>query len=123
MLQLSPSLRQLLLRTPSIGLDNGSYTNPASGDTPFETYAEDWRKARTNDESTAISLELEFRLHVYSDPGRDKCGPVPVRDPPRPAGSGAGVAAGLGAGPGRRSGAAWPMPVRPVCPSCGRGGR
>lgn len=58
-------------------LDNGSYTDPASGETLFEAYAEDWRNARTHDESTAISVELEFRLHVYSDPdnpGRSRRG-------------------------------------------------
>jgi integrase len=49
-------------------LDTGTYVDPATGETPFEAYAEDWRTARVHDESTAIALEHEFRLHVYSDP-------------------------------------------------------
>lgn len=58
-------------------LDAGTYVDPANGDTSFESYAEGWRKARTHGESTAISLEHEFRLHVYSDPdnpGRSRRG-------------------------------------------------
>lgn len=52
------------------GLDDGSYTDPASGETTFEEYAENtWRKARTHGETTAINVEHQFRLHVYSDPG------------------------------------------------------
>jgi integrase len=58
-------------------LDAGTYVDPATGETPFEVYAEDWRKARVHDESTAIALEHEFRLHVYGDPdnsGRSRRG-------------------------------------------------
>lgn len=50
-------------------LDSGTYISPASGETTFAEYAEDWRKARTHDESTAIGVEHQFRLHVYADPG------------------------------------------------------
>lgn len=50
-------------------LDAGTYTDPKSGETTFEEYAEDWRKARTHGETTGINVEHQFRLHVYSDPG------------------------------------------------------
>lgn len=47
----------------------GLTTDPASGDTTFEVYAEtSWRTARTHGETTAIGVETKFRLHVYSDP-------------------------------------------------------
>lgn len=58
-------------------LNTDDYTNPEAGKVTFESYAEDWRKARTHGESTAISLEHELRLHVYSDPenrGRSRRG-------------------------------------------------
>lgn len=50
-------------------LVRGDYTDPRSGETLFGDYAEDWRKARPHGESTAIGVEHQFRLHVYSDPG------------------------------------------------------
>lgn len=49
-------------------LDDGSYIDPASANTLFQKVAEDWRKNRIHDESTAIRVEYEFRLHVYADP-------------------------------------------------------
>ncbi|HZR53648.1 MAG TPA: site-specific integrase [Streptosporangiaceae bacterium] len=61
----------------SAELDAGTYTDPASGDTTFEDYAETWRKARTHGETTGINVEHQFRLHVYSDPdnqGRSRRG-------------------------------------------------
>jgi integrase len=54
----------------SAELDADTYTDPASGNTSFEDYAENtWRKARTHGETTAINVEHQFRLHVYADPG------------------------------------------------------
>lgn len=53
----------------SADLDAGIYTDPRSGETTFEEYAEPWRKARTHGETTGINLENQFRLHVYADPG------------------------------------------------------
>jgi integrase len=50
-------------------LDAGTYVSPATGETTFGEFAEDWRKNRTHGESTAIAVEYQFRLHVYSDPG------------------------------------------------------
>ena len=58
--------------------DDGLTTDPASGDSTFESYAESsWRKARTHGETTAIGVETKFRLHVYADPdnpGRSRRG-------------------------------------------------
>jgi integrase len=58
--------------------DDGLTTDPASGDSTFEAYAESsWRKSRTHGETTAIGVETKFRLHVYSDPdnpGRSRRG-------------------------------------------------
>jgi integrase len=48
--------------------DDGLTTDPASGDSTFEAYAEVHRKARTHGETTAIGVETQFRLHAYSDP-------------------------------------------------------
>jgi len=50
-------------------IDTGNYTDPRSGETTFEEYAEPWRTARTHGETTGINVEHQFRLHVYSDPG------------------------------------------------------
>lgn len=47
------------------GLDDGSYVNPAGGNTTFRDYAEDWRKSRTHDVWTSERIERELRLHVY----------------------------------------------------------
>ncbi len=61
----------------SAELNAGTYIDPGSGDTTFEAYAEDWRKARTHGETTGINVEHQFRLHVYSDPdnpGRSRRG-------------------------------------------------
>jgi integrase len=61
----------------SAELNAGTYTDPGSGDTAFEAYAETWRKARTHGETTGINVEHQFRLHVYSDPdsaGRSRRG-------------------------------------------------
>ena len=61
----------------SADLDAGTYTDPASGETAFEEYAESWRKARTHGETTGINVEHQFRLHVYADPdnpGRSRRG-------------------------------------------------
>jgi integrase len=58
-------------------LDAGTYVDPRTGETTFEVYAEDWRKARTHGETTGINLEHQFRLHVYADPanlGRSRRG-------------------------------------------------
>jgi integrase len=58
--------------------DDGLTTDPASGDSTFESYSESsWRKARTHGETTAIGVETKFRLHVYADPdnpGRSRRG-------------------------------------------------
>jgi hypothetical protein len=48
-----------------------------TGNITFQEYAEDWRKARTHGETTGISVEHAFRLHVYSHPdnhGRSRRG-------------------------------------------------
>lgn len=50
-------------------LDMGTYVDPRTGQSTFEEYAEEWRRARTHGETTGINLEHQFRLHVYSDPG------------------------------------------------------
>jgi integrase len=59
-------------------LDAGTYVDPRTGETTFEDYAENtWRRARTHGETTAINVEHQFRLHVYSDPdnrGRSRHG-------------------------------------------------
>lgn len=59
-------------------LDAGTYVDPRTGETTFEDYAENtWRMARTHGETTAINVEHQFRLHVYSDPdnrGRSRRG-------------------------------------------------
>jgi integrase len=58
-------------------LNAGTYVDPSSGDSPFEEYAESWRKARTHGETTGINVEHQFRLHVYSspdNPGRTRRG-------------------------------------------------
>ncbi len=60
-----------------VSLDTDTYVDSASGETTFEEYAESWRKARTHGETTGINVELQFRLHVYSDPdnpGRSRRG-------------------------------------------------
>jgi integrase len=49
-------------------LDAGTYVSPATGETTFEEFAEEWRKSRTHGETTGINVEHQFRLHVYSDP-------------------------------------------------------
>jgi integrase len=46
-------------------LDDGSYVNPANANTTFRVFAEDWRRARTHDVTTAGRIERELRLHVY----------------------------------------------------------
>ena len=51
-------------------LDAGTYTDPRSGASIFEGYAEEWRKARTHGETTGINVEHQFRLHVYADPDK-----------------------------------------------------
>lgn len=58
-------------------LRTDSYTDPKTGETTFEEYAEEWRKARTHGETTGIGVEQKFRLHVYGDPaspGRSRRG-------------------------------------------------
>lgn len=58
-------------------LDEGTYVDPVTGNITFQEYAEDWRKARTHGETTGISVEHAFRLHVYSHPdnhGRSRRG-------------------------------------------------
>lgn len=50
-------------------LDAGTYVSPATGESTFEEFAEDWRKNRTHGETTGINVEHQLRLHVYSDPG------------------------------------------------------
>ena len=46
-------------------LDDGSYVDPKDANTTFKEFAEDWRKARTHDVTTAARIERELRLHVY----------------------------------------------------------
>ena len=53
-----------------VSLDDGSYIDPGDAEGTFQPYAEDWRKARTHDEVTAILVERQLRLHVYEDPPR-----------------------------------------------------
>ena len=51
-----------------VTLDDGSYIDPGDAEGTFQPYSEDWRKARTHDEVTAILVERQLRLHVYEDP-------------------------------------------------------
>ena len=46
-------------------LDDGSYVDPKDANTTFKELAEDWRKTRTHDVTTAARIERELRLHVY----------------------------------------------------------
>lgn len=46
-------------------LDDGSYVDPKDANTIFREFAEDWRKTRTHDVTTAARIERELRLHVY----------------------------------------------------------
>jgi integrase len=46
-------------------LDDGSYVDPKDANTSFRVFAEDWRKTRTHDVTTAARIERELRLHVY----------------------------------------------------------
>lgn len=49
-------------------LDDGSYIDPAAAATVFQAFAEDWRKSRTHDVTTAERVEIRLRLHAYADP-------------------------------------------------------
>jgi integrase len=51
-------------------LAEGSYVDPAAGQVTFRSFAEDWRKNRMHDPSTAGQVEANFRNHVYSADGR-----------------------------------------------------
>ena len=51
-------------------LAEGSYVDPAAGQVTFRSFADDWRKNRMHDPSTAGQVEANFRNHVYSTDGR-----------------------------------------------------
>ena len=53
-----------------IELAEGSYVDPAAGQVTFRSFAEDWRKNRMHDLSTAGQVEANLRNHVYSADGR-----------------------------------------------------
>lgn len=46
-------------------LDTGDYIDPDSANVTFRAYAEEWRRSRTHDVTSATRLEQLFRLHVY----------------------------------------------------------
>ena len=61
-------------------LNTGEYADPAA-DVTLQAYAEDWRKTRRHDTSTAEAQERRLRLHVYEDPanpGRTPRGGVAI---------------------------------------------
>jgi integrase len=43
----------------------GVYVDPAQANVTFRVFAEDWRRTRTHDVTTAERIERELRLHVY----------------------------------------------------------
>jgi integrase len=51
-------------------LAEGSYIDPAAGQVTFRSFAEDWRRNRMHDLSTAGMVEANFRNHAYSADGR-----------------------------------------------------
>ncbi len=46
-------------------LRKGTYVDPAAGQVTFRVYAEEWRKNRPHDPSTAERIEAEFRVRAY----------------------------------------------------------
>ena len=68
-------------------LAEGSYVDPSAGLVTFRSFAEDWRRHRMHDPSTAGNVEANLRNHVYSADGRGgktpmggmSIGDVPIR--------------------------------------------
>ncbi len=46
-------------------LDTGTYVAPEDADTPFKSFAEEWRKIQNHDLRTVARHERQLRLHVY----------------------------------------------------------
>ena len=46
-------------------LDTGDYTDPATAETTFRDFAEEWRRNRTHDTTSADKLEQRLRGHAY----------------------------------------------------------
>src|ERR1700733_4679656 len=46
-------------------LDDGSYIDPSAAGTAFQAFAEEWRKSRMHDVTTAALVETRLRLHAY----------------------------------------------------------
>jgi integrase len=66
-------------------LADGSYVDPAAGQVTFRSFAEDWRKHRDHDATTAARVEANLRNHAYSDDargGRTPCGGPSIGDYP-----------------------------------------
>jgi integrase len=51
-------------------LADGSYVDPKAGQVTFRSFAEDWRKNRVHDATTAERVEANLRNHVYSEDGK-----------------------------------------------------
>ena len=51
-------------------LAEGSYVDPKAGQVTFRSFAEDWRKNRVHDATTAERVEANLRNHVYSEDGK-----------------------------------------------------
>jgi integrase len=51
-------------------LADGSYVDPKAGQVTFRSFAEDWRKNRVHDDTTAERVEANLRNHVYSEDGK-----------------------------------------------------
>jgi len=66
-------------------LANGTYIDPAAGDVTFQVYAEQWRKTRMHDVSTARLIERGLRVHAYPAdgmPGKARGGGPSIGDYP-----------------------------------------
>ena len=46
-------------------LEAGTYVDPSAGQVTFRAFAEDWRKTRMHDQSTAERIESALRCHAY----------------------------------------------------------
>jgi integrase len=66
-------------------LDDGTYVDPSAGQVTFRVYAEQWRRARMHDLSTAERIESALRCHAYSaegTPGKTAAGAPAIGDYP-----------------------------------------
>lgn len=54
----------------------GTYVDPSAGEVTFRAYAEDWRRTRIHDPSTAERIESALRVHAY---GAGAIGDYPLR--------------------------------------------